>query len=236
MNVAVVLTGHMRCWKQVFPNFKERIIDRYNPDIFIHTWDDEGYRDPSDSLGFANGSPKIDIREVCDAYDPIELNVETFEDLHQSFIDRSVDYTQHHVTPKNLISMLSKMSRGILMMENHMCNTGKYYDLILRLRPDLIYHEDLPDFNPNIFYTNRHTNHMGKGTGDMMHVGNIFNMTLFNKIIHFLPQLYSEVGYVCPHEMSSKFISKLGIPWQEFYVNKTLMHTPKGEYVPRENW
>jgi hypothetical protein len=32
--VAVILTGHMRSWKQVFPNFKEKIIDKYNPDIF----------------------------------------------------------------------------------------------------------------------------------------------------------------------------------------------------------
>jgi hypothetical protein len=132
--------------------------------------------------------------------------------------------------------MFSKMSKGLMLMEDHMISTGKKYDLILRLRPDLIYNDDLPDFDPNIFYTNVHPNHLGRGTGDMMQVGNIFSMSLFSKIIHFLPELYKDVGYVCPHEMSEMFIHKLNLPWQQININKTLMHTPKGAYVHRKDW
>ena len=43
MKVAIVLTGHMRHWKEVLPNFKQRFIDKYNPDIFINTWSEEGW-------------------------------------------------------------------------------------------------------------------------------------------------------------------------------------------------
>ncbi len=43
MKVAVVLTGHLRCWRDVLSNFKQRIVNRYNPDIFIHTWNEEGW-------------------------------------------------------------------------------------------------------------------------------------------------------------------------------------------------
>ena len=42
--------------------------------------------------------------------------------------------------------------------------------------------------------------------------------------------LYKEMGLMCPHEMSKHFIQRLGIPWKEFMVKKTLMHTPLGEY------
>ena len=43
MKVAIVLTGHMRRWREVLPNFKERVVAKYNPDIFISTWNDEGW-------------------------------------------------------------------------------------------------------------------------------------------------------------------------------------------------
>jgi len=35
MKVAVILTGHLRCWKEVFPNFKEKIIDRSNGEFYV---------------------------------------------------------------------------------------------------------------------------------------------------------------------------------------------------------
>jgi len=239
MKVAVVLTGHMRMWKMVSSNFEERILKKYNPDVFIHTWSDEGYCDTSETstkLGYYEQSPSLPIKDVSEAFNALKIEVEDFEKYNNTFEEITKQYTEHHVRPKNLYSMFNKMSKGLMLMEDHMLSTGKRYDLILRLRPDLIYNQDLPDFNPNIFYTNVHPNHMGKGTGDMMHIGNLFHMSIFSKILYFIPELYKEVGYICPHEMSSAFISKLNLPWQEFNINKTLMHTPKGAYVPKENW
>jgi hypothetical protein len=239
MKVAVVLTGHMRMWKMVAPNFEERILKRYNPDVFIHTWTDEGYCDLSETsqkLGFYEDGPKIQEKEVADTFNAKKIVIENFENYNDKITEITKQYTVHHTRPKNVYSMLGKMNRGLMMMENHMIETGERYDLVMRLRPDLIYNEDLPNFDPNIFYTNVHPNHLGRGTGDMMHVGNIVTMSMFSKIIHFLPMLYEEVGYVCPHEMSELFIRKLGLPWQQININKTLMHTPKGAYVHRKDW
>lgn len=239
MNVAVVLTGHMRCWRMVAPNFEEKILKRFNPDVFIDTWCDEGYCDLSETskeLGYYNQSPSVDMCDIRDAFNATAVRVENFEDYNVKFGELTSQYTEHHTRPKNLYSMLTKMSKGLMLMEHHMLDTGKRYDLILRLRPDLIYNEDLPNFDPNYFHTLRHPNHLGKGTGDMIHVGNIMHMASFSKIIYFLPMLYNEIGYVCPHEMSSLFLQKLQLPWVEININKTLMHTPKGAYVPKEQW
>ena len=61
MKVAVILTGHMRCWRDVLPNFKEKVIDRYNPDIFIHTWNEEGWWIPGDKQN-TKGTLKIHLK------------------------------------------------------------------------------------------------------------------------------------------------------------------------------
>jgi hypothetical protein len=236
MRVAVVLTGHMRCWDQVAPNFNERILERYKPDVFIHTWRDQAYWDPHSKAGFVEGTPEIDFQAVADAFKATEMRVENFEDHKENFEDRASVYTNFHHVPKNIISMMYKMGQGMLMMEDFMLRTGRTYDLVLRLRPDMIYNEDLPDFHPSKFYTLSHRNHLGQGTGDMMQIGNSYFVTNFCKVLNYLPYIYQETNLLCPHVVSTHWIKKLGLPWEEFNISKTIMHTPKGEYVPKEQY
>jgi hypothetical protein len=126
--------------------------------------------------------------------------------------------------------MWFKVGRGMTMLEDYMMLTGTTYDLIIRMRPDLFFNEPLPDFDPQKFYTLGYRNHMGQGTSDMIQVGNFFTMSLFCKVLYHLPFLYQETGLLCPHVISEHFIKRLGLPWQEFMINKTIMHTPLGEY------
>lgn len=234
MNVAVVLTGHMRCWEQVFPRFKESIIDRYKPDIFIDTWNDEAYWDPHSQKGIVANAPTIDFKKLQETYQPRMLRHEEYERYESWFIQRANKFENFYHVPKNQISMMYKLGRGVAMMEDYMFQTGVTYDLVIRMRPDLVFNEPLPDFDPNKFYTLGYRNHMGQGTSDMIQVGNFFTIGLFSKILHHLPQLYKETGLLCPHVISEQYIRRLGLPWEEFMINKTIMHTPLGEYKPKE--
>ena len=234
MNVAIVLTGHMRCWKQVYPNFKQRLIDRYNPDIFIETWEDEAYWDPHSQHGIVKDAPKVNFDDLRNTYRPIAMRFDSYEKYQTSFEERSKQYSNFYHVPKNIISMLFKLGRGILMLEDYMFLTGKTYDLVIRMRPDLIFNEPLPQFDPNKFYTLGYRNHMGQGTSDMIQVGNFFTISLFSKLLHHLPQIYRETGLLCPHVVSEHFIKRLGFPWEEFMIDKTIMHTPLGEYKRKE--
>lgn len=230
MNVALLLTGHMRCWEKVFPNTKHHLIDKYNPDVFIDTWDSEAYWDPHSVKGITDSGPKLDIDAVRSAYKPIYLNVEKFEDYELNFSNRAQEYKNFYHVPKNQISMWFKVGRGLLAIEHNMLLTGKTYDLVIRMRPDLLFNESLPEFDPNKFYTLGFKNHMGQGTSDMLQVGNFFTMSIFGKVLYHMPHLYKETGILCPHVISEHFIRRLNLPWQEFMVNKTIMHTPLGEY------
>ena len=230
MKVALLLTGHMRCWQQVFPNTKHHIIDKYNADVFIETWDQEAYWDPHSQKGITEGGPKLDALSIMDSYKPVYMNLETYEDLEEKFATRAKEYTNFYHVPKNQLSMWYKVGLGMLAVEKHMMLTGTTYDVIIRMRPDLYFNQPLPDFDPNKFYTLGYRNHMGQGTSDMIQVGNFFTMSLFCKVLYHLPHLYKETGLLCPHVISEHFIKRLGLPWQEFMVNKTIMHTPLGEY------
>lgn len=233
MKVAVVLTGHLRCWKDVFPNFKERVIDRYNPDIFIHTWDEEGWWIPGDKQnekGYHESTPKIDRDSIVEAYNPRGLTIESWDNYNNIFEHRGSLYENFAHRPKNILSMFYKLGRGISLLEDYVSQVGTYYDLVIRMRPDMIFHEDLPEFDLNYLYTLAHRNHLGQGTGDMIQAGNMMNMILFSKISCFINQLYSQTNLLCPHVLSTKYIENMSFPWREFNIHKTLQHTPKGEY------
>ena len=231
MKVAVILSGHLRCWEMVFPNFKENIIDRYNPDIYIHTFTTEGYWVPTEGkMGIFEHSPPIDEAAVRAAYNPISMAIEDYNDLEPTFAERAKNFPVYYHRPRNIISMFYKMGAGVQMMERHMMKTGKKYDLVIRMRPDMLLHQPMPEFDPGKLYTLAHRNHMGGGTGDMFQIGNPMAVMLFSKIGMILEPLYDQTKLLCPHILSVQHIHNLGIPWEEFQVHKTIQHTPNGQY------
>ena len=199
--------------------------------MFIETWDREAYWDPNSQRGITENGPKVDFGKVYEAYSPVrQMRYEPFETYEKTFAKRAEQYTNFYHVPKNQISMWYKVGRGMTMVEDYMMLTGQTYDVIIRMRPDLYFNEPLPEFDPQKFYTLGYRNHMGQGTSDMIQIGNFFTMSLFCKVLYHLPLLYQETGLLCPHVISEHFIKRLGLPWQEFMINKTIMHTPLGEY------
>jgi hypothetical protein len=233
MKIAVVLTGHLRCWKQVFPNFQDRIINRYNPDIFIHTWNEEGWWIPGDKTnvkGFHESTPSVFEDEIREAYKPKRLVVEDWEKYNNHFETLGETYPNFAHRRKNILSMFYKLQKGISLVEEYSAKHNITYDFVIRMRPDLILNENLPDFDTNSFYTMVHRNHLGQGTGDMFQASNFFNMILFSKLPCFMHHVYSQTDILCPHLLSETWIKNLKLNWKEFYVNKTIQHTPQGEY------
>lgn len=241
MKVAVILTGHMRSWEQVFPNFKEKIIDRYNPDVFIHTYSDEGWWTPGDKVtetGVFDESPDIDVGAIIKQYQPKDIRLEDWnkslsEDipsLNKHFEERGKNYPNFAHKPRNILSMFYKLSAGVNLMNTYAALNGIQYDLVIRMRPDMII-DDLPDFEPNTFYTLAHKNHIGQGTGDMIQIGSVLQMSLFALLPQNIDTIYNHTQLLCPHVLSETWINALHFNWEEFNINKTLMHTPKGAYV-----
>jgi hypothetical protein len=231
MKVAIVLSGHMRCWETVFPNFKTHFIDKYQPDIFIHTWADEGWWVPQEGVkGVDPQSVALDAQKAYDTYRPVSMTVEDFDPYLPIFAKRVEAFTNFYHRPRNIVSMFYKMGAAFHLLEQHVLRTGTKYDLIIRMRPDMLIQTTMPDFDPEKFYTLAHRNHMGGGTGDMFQIGSYENVRQFVKIGCELEELYAQTGLLCPHVLSVQHIKNLGLPWEEFTVHKTIQHTPQGQY------
>ena len=223
MKVAIVLTGHMRHWREVLPNFKQRFIDKYNPDIFINTWSEEGWYGltaGNDEEGFIEGTPGVEQKTIMEAYNAKAVAIQDFDDYRENFLQQIKRYPNYNHRSLNILSMFFKMGQGILMLEDHIMKTGTQYDLVIRTRPDMLVHQDLPDFDPKYFYTIFHPNHTGQGTGDMLQVGNSFSVINFCKAICYLPMIYDRTNLLCPHTASTTFIEMLNLPWQQIHLNK----------------
>lgn len=230
MKTALVLTGHMRCFRDCFPNTKQYILDRFNPDVYISTWDNEGYwvspeHDP-EGLGVNKYSPLLNVNEVIDLYEPSVINVYRQEDYTEIFEKKGkmVQHLAKEIRAKNIVSQFWLMRQGINLL-----HPWESYDLVIRMRPDLLFHEELPDLTQAPINVINHPNHEGNGYGDMFFAGRegtVANLCyeLWN-YEYYLPEIDNRF---CPHLLVKHIISNtrhnvLNIP-------KTLQHTPNGQY------
>lgn len=249
MKVALVLTGHMRCWEKCFPNTKERIIDKYNPDIYIATWDNEGYwtspeNDP-EGHGINKQSPKLDISKIYDTYRPKTISVYE-QNLYAPKFEKTAEQLQPYckeIRSKNIVSQFFMIEQGLkhlTLLYPHL-----KYDMVIRMRPDLIFHEELPDFNPNIFNAIKHPNHEGDGIGDMFTATNCSTAFL---IMDALKYDYHKIAInskrFCPHLLMHTLANTSIDAFHSFNsgeivgskkliihdIPKTIQHTPNGQY------
>lgn len=250
-NFALVLTGHMRCWEKVFPNTLDKFLNVYNPDVFISTWDDEGYwvspeNDP-DNKGISSYSPKLDIAKVNSFYEPVEMEVESFDVMRGDFEHLASNLSPYcdQIRPMNIVSQFYKIHRGYNLLADHVMKTGKQYDWVIRMRPDLIingklpFPEDLNIWNGNEVLTIAHQNHKGQGIGDMFLMTNFTYSMLFNSLLTLYPRIAMASKQFCPHVITEKLIA--GLPEHKHYnenIEKIIMHTPNGQYkdVSKDNF
>ena len=153
MRTALILTGHMRCWRQMLPHIKQKLIDPYNADVFISCWDTEGWWQWQAPKGFYENSPRVNPDEIRDAFNTKEMRYEEYQPHDSYFTERAKQYTNSYIAPKNILSMTYKWLDGFYLMKHHMAITGKTYDLVIKTRTDLEILGELPKFEPNKFYT-----------------------------------------------------------------------------------
>jgi len=235
MKIAVVLTGHMRCWEAAYPSIKNLFLDRYDTGVFISTWNNLGFwtspeHDP-ENKGINGQSPDLDVQSVIEAYRPKAISVHDQKEMISLF-DRMVeqyelDKISIQIRPRNIVSQfwIQKMGLELLYSGYHM-----HYDYVIRLRPDLVFLGDLPIFDLDKTYVLNHPNHEGHGVGDMFLASNCQHM---HSYLHYLQNneyidVARKTSRFCPHILTERFIESA----KPVILNvaKTLAHTPNGQY------
>jgi hypothetical protein len=138
MKVALILTGHMRDWEDFFPTIKQEILDRYNPDVYISSFNhnldsireydtEEGHiiDDRKDDLEYFN------IAKILEYYKPKKY---IFRDdnyqLDFKFNTISIERIPREWAERNILSWHTVyLSLELINLED--------YDIIIRARPDV---------------------------------------------------------------------------------------------------
>jgi hypothetical protein len=238
MKTALLLSGHMRCWEKVYPNTKKHILDVYNPDVYIATWDNEGYwtspeNDP-EGLGINKNSPKLDVTGVMEAYNPIHISVFQQAKYLPIFLKAAEKYEPISVKirPQNIIS---QFFLRLALLEIYFQLDDTYnYDQIIYMRPDMEFLQELPKFDFNKLNLINHPNHEGLGFGDMFLATNQGGMAAYYAELAGMDDIVRKINRFCPH-MITEEIAKIiyqfgGRDYRVHNIAKNLQHTPNGQY------
>lgn len=175
MKVALCVSGHFRTFKKCEDSWFRCIIDIHDPDVFIHTWDDLGfsrnvaikqeYDAPAKELvarnkkygnskgEFYRGTPPIG--DIYKNLEPKKIVIESYQDVENEIYQFADTIKKKHEYdyPPSLISQLRKINLANKLKKEYEEENNFTYDIVIRIRPDVIFFYDLVIKNPEIVHT-----------------------------------------------------------------------------------
>lgn len=149
MRVALLLPGQIREAKDSFPFIKTEIIDKYNPDIFISTWNPSGEINQSLQADTRDLVDSLTIDDLIKMYSPKHLMTDDFSsDGIKKFIDRAWSYEEFgpqtgEINPVSVFLMWYKIKQSFSLMEEYEIRIGQKYDCVIKGRMDIKIHNSL---------------------------------------------------------------------------------------------
>lgn len=163
MKIALCLSGQIRNWKKCSKSIKEKIIDRYNADVFIHTWTCKGKSVPHDFYlkNWEEDDENINF-EVFNFYKPKKIKID-FQNL--KYFKKYIP--QNHRFYNTLMMWYSIREANKLSKEYELENKFEY-DVIIRCRFDLYFEEfGIENYSKEILYLPPNENIDSKWTSEM---------------------------------------------------------------------
>jgi len=139
LKIAVQLYGHLRTFEICAPALKKHVLDHYDCDVFIHTWDEIGY-----SMNETQGSKEKKVIPVDDEvlakveklYKPKVLKVESQTKINENGIfDKDLSAHTWCFGAKYLSYSQYQSS---LIRDRYQREKKLVYDFVVASRPDII--------------------------------------------------------------------------------------------------
>jgi len=184
----------MRNADEVFPLFKSNLLDRYDVDVFISTWD----------------SPNV--YNLIKLFNPIAVNIEDYTiQFTKKFKDIVKEDEFKLETNANLVSacaMWYKTMKVNQLMINHSKWFGEY-DIVIKTRPDIRIEQPIEFINPNsnTIYIPRGWD-WSEGIGDLMAYGNVKTMNDYCTLFYEFKSIIKEMHKINPERILKTYLEK----------------------------
>jgi len=202
-HLAFCLSGEMRFLEEGYKLHKKLIdfnSEKYNTDVFIHTWYDESMEGQPFQRGYEamkGAMPKGAKELALSLYKP---KVFVFEP-RKTFNISGLSVGPYSVFPENMVAMFYGIDR-VLRLKFEYEHAGflhDEYDLTIRARFDagFINPIDLSDLDPERLHVHNKPKHTPYSVSDLFAVGNTTNMIPYSLMYRQL-RMYNEPPHSVP--------------------------------------
>lgn len=189
--IALCLSGHLRDGdKTSYPKLKELILDRYDCDIFVSSWDVNAFGEHHFNFNseYSHITPEEGVSErIINIYKPKKYNIETGKPSWLSALEQTWgktrlgngDANMAHVS--SMLAMFKKIEDADALRQSHQIETGAKYDLVIRFRLDAAPDNDFIAANRNLWENKRtviFTPFLDFGFRDILFFGDAETMAL----------------------------------------------------------
>lgn len=139
--IAVQFFGHLRTFNKCLPYLRKHLLNNYDCDIFMHTWDKYNHNTQTWHTNFKNVNKNVDKDEIIKQLKikPEQIKTET-QGIYSTdkYIARGREWGL-----QGLISMYRSMKAVNDLRENYQKKHNIKYDFVVCIRPDILLKEDL---------------------------------------------------------------------------------------------
>jgi hypothetical protein len=238
VKIALQFYGHLRTFQDCFPSIKKFILDRYDCDVFIHTWDTlehntKTWHQSADKKKSKASVDKKVISHIQQLYKPKKLKIDS-----QDFIDEAgflgLDGPESGISKSGIKYMLYSQLAANELRKEYEQEHNISYDYVIVTRPDIklldefdiskYQHEFTFATNTSIHFVFAVTPHVSNnkfftlGTMDIFYFSspNIINIASncyhhFDKFYKQYPEQVFPNGAGCPELSFHEYLVRNGV-------------------------
>ena len=227
MKTALIVSGQFRDAKKCFDSIKEHILDKYNPDIFMHTWLPENKILDHRGVYLEND---ISLTEIIKSYKPKLCLVEDIDSPNSNAADNAlsnipqnsmhrIGYDGSHAWESkfsNVYFMYYSLYKAWSLKKNYENFNKVNYDFFIRIRFDVSY-DEFPIFQPQINTLNIPLGHSARGgISDLLTCGENFVMDKYCQLYTKILDYYREGRSLHPESMLRYYLEEMNIKVSRF--------------------
>lgn len=140
--IALCISGHLRTFDSNFKTVKEHILDKFDCDTFIHTWDTLGlsYRPGDSNLHIADTHKHL--HTINQLYSPKKIVIEKAK--HFNITPLMHQRCNEHRDIHGILAMFYKIEECNKLRQEYELENNFKYDFVIRFRGDLWLEELFP--------------------------------------------------------------------------------------------
>jgi len=201
--VALCISGQPRSVEEGFPYIKKYFLEKYNPDVFLHSWYDK--EKVGKKFDFSIEYNRNDFwregidRRLLDLYNPKKYVIEKPKEFDLS---RLMHGNFEMLNPYNVSSMFYTIFRSNSLKKEYELENNFLYDVVIRIRTDLeikTFNLDLNNINTEAIHAIRigHTLNVSPFKdsniiNDQLNFGGSKQMDIFSDVYNNLEKYLNE--------------------------------------------